>query len=104
MCFGRRRRIMQSRSMLFMMVVSCTFASASGQSTESCSALADVKIDGVEITKAAPVDAGTMVPPPYPGAPAIGPLPAHSRADGVINPRKGVDGEDFGSGCEVVLP
>ena len=45
-----------------------------------------------------------MIPPPYPGAPSIGPLPAHCRVDGVINRRKGVDGEEFGIGFAIALP
>src|SRR3954464_15568332 len=95
---------MQSRSLFFMLVVSCAFATANGQSSDSCSALTELKIDGVDVTKAAPVAAGTTVPPPYPGAPAIGPLPAHCRVDGVIHRRKGVGGEEFGIGFAVALP
>ena len=63
-----------------------------------------LKIEGVEITKAALVPAGFTVPPPYPGAPGIGPLPAHCRVDGVINRRKGADGEEFGIGFALALP
>ena len=70
----------------------------------SCAALAGLKIDAVEITKAALIPAGTTVPPPYPGAPSIGPLPAHCRVDGVINRRKGVDGQEFGIGFALALP
>ncbi len=36
--------------------------------------------------------------------PAIGPLPAHCRVDGVINRRKGVDGQEFGIGFALALP
>ncbi|MBV8630497.1 MAG: tannase/feruloyl esterase family alpha/beta hydrolase, partial [Silvibacterium sp.] len=63
-----------------------------------------LKMDDVEITKAAPVAAGITIPPPYPGASSIGPLPAHCRVDGVIRRRKGVDGEEFGIGFAVSLP
>jgi feruloyl esterase len=77
---------------------------AHAQSKDSCADLADLRIDGVEVTKAAPVPAGMTVPPPYPGAPSIGPLPAHCRVDGVINRRKGADGEEFGIGFAVALP
>ena len=63
-----------------------------------------MKIEGVEITKTAPVPAGTTVPPPYPGAPSSGPLPAHCRVDGVIHRRKGTDGEEFGIGFALALP
>ena len=59
---------------------------------------------GVEITKAELVPAGTTVPPLYPGAPSIGPLPAHCRVDGVIHRRKGVGNEEFGIGFALALP
>ena len=84
--------------------ISYAFASANAHADNFCAALAEVKIDGVEITKAAPVSAGTVVPPPYPGAPSIGPLPAHCRVDGVINPRKDEDGQEFGIGFAIALP
>jgi feruloyl esterase len=77
---------------------------AQSQSADPCTALAGLKIDGVEITKAALVPAGTTVPPPYPGAAGIGPLPAHCRVDGVINRRRGVDGQEFGIGFALALP
>jgi len=59
---------------------------------------------GIEITKVAPIPAGTTVPPMFPGAPSIGPLPAHCRVDGVINRRKGSGGEEFGIRFAVALP
>ena len=69
-----------------------------------CADLGHLKMDGVEITKAAMIPAGTTIPPAYPGAPAIGPLPAHCRVDGVINRRKGADGEEFGIGFALAMP
>ena len=94
----------QSKLMLLVMTA-CYFASAArAESTNSCADLANLKIDGVEITKAAPVPAGTTVPPPYPGAASTGPLPAHCRVDGVIHRRKSADGEEFGIGFAVALP
>ncbi|MFL6446739.1 MAG: tannase/feruloyl esterase family alpha/beta hydrolase [Bryobacteraceae bacterium] len=63
-----------------------------------------MKLEGVEITKAESIAAGTTLPPPYSGAAAIGPLPAHCRVDGMINRRKGVDGEEFGIGFDIALP
>jgi hypothetical protein len=74
------------------------------QSPVLCADLASLKIDAVEITKAELVPAGTMIPAPYPGAPSIGPLPAHCRVDGMINRRKGVDGQEFGIGFAIALP
>ena len=77
---------------------------AQSQSTDPCAALTGLKINGVEITKAAVVPAGTTIPPPYPGAPSIGPLPSHCRVDGVINRRKGAEGQEFGIGFALALP
>ena len=74
------------------------------QSPASCAKLAGLNLDRVEITSATLIPAGLTVPPPYPGAPSIGPLPAHCRVDGVINRRKGVDGQDFGIGFSLALP
>jgi feruloyl esterase len=71
---------------------------------DRCSNLATVKLDGIEITRAESVAAGFTIPPPYPGASAIGPFPAHCRVDGVINRRKGMDGQEFGIGFAVALP
>lgn len=91
---------------LSLMLSAALFAAlaARSQSADRCAALAGYKIEGVEITKAAPVPAGTSVPPPYPNAPAIGPLPAHCRVDGIINRRKGVDDQEFGIGFALALP
>lgn len=95
---------MQSRY-LFLLLVVCSFCAVSkAQSPNACADLTSLKLDDVEITKSALVSAGTVVPPPYPGAPGIGPLPAHCRVDGVINRRKGVDGEEYGIGFALALP
>ena len=77
---------------------------AQSQSADPCTALAGLKIGGVEITKAAIVPAGTTVPPPYPGAQGLGPFPAYCRVDGIINRRKGIDGQEFGIGFALALP
>ena len=74
------------------------------QAANSCADLSRLKMDGGEITKTADVSAGTTLPLAYPGAPANGPLPAHCRVDGVIDRRKGVDGEEFGIGFALALP
>ncbi len=68
---------------------------AQAASSNSCASLTDLRIDHVEITKAAQVS-GTVSP--------NGPLPAHCRVDGVINRRKGVDGQEFGIGFALALP
>jgi pimeloyl-ACP methyl ester carboxylesterase len=94
----------KSKLLLFALVTSCLAPVAPAESTTSCADLANLKIDGVEVTKAAFVPAGTTLPPPYPGAPGTGPLPAHCRVDSVIHRRKGADGEEFGIGFALALP
>ncbi|MGP8174620.1 MAG: tannase/feruloyl esterase family alpha/beta hydrolase [Terracidiphilus sp.] len=96
--------MMQSRVLIFLMSASCAAATAQSASMVSCANLANLKIEGVEITKAAPVPAGTTLPPIFPGAPSSGPLPAHCRVDGVIHRRKGAGGEEFGIGFALALP
>jgi feruloyl esterase len=96
--------MMQARVLIFLMSTCCAVAMAQSDSMVSCANLADLKIEGVEITKVAPIPAGTTVPPMFPGAPSTGPMPAHCRVDGVINRRKGADGEEFGIGFALALP
>jgi hypothetical protein len=87
-----------------LVAVSLSALGMRAQSPASCSAISQIKLDAVEITKAELVPAGTTIPPPYPGAAAIGPLPAHCLVHGVINRRKGVDGQEFGIGFALALP
>lgn len=94
---------MQTRLLLLVTAVLCAAVAAQCQSTDSCAALTNLKLDGVEITKTAIIPAGTTVPS-FPGAPSLGPLPAHCRVDGVIHRRKGVGGEEFGIGFALALP
>ncbi len=89
---------------MVVMAASCAAGVARAQSTTSCGNLVNLRIDGVEITNASPIPAGTTVPPMFPGAPSTGPLPAHCRVDGVINRRKGAEGEEFGIGFALALP
>jgi hypothetical protein len=93
-----------SRILLLAVASFCTLAIAEAQTSDSCGGLTGLKLSNVEITKAEMVAAGTTVPPPYPGAPSIGPLPAHCRVDGIINRRKGVGGQEFGISFAVALP
>lgn len=74
------------------------------ESSSSCSDLARLKLDKVEIVKVELISAGAIVPPPYPGAPSIGALPAFCRVDGIMNRRKGVDAQEFGIGFALALP
>ena len=92
------------RSLPFAFVVCCAAVVAQTPSADRCAELTALKLSGVEITKAEAVRAGITIPPAYPGAPSIGPLPAHCRVDGVINWRKGVDSQEFGIGFALALP
>ncbi len=82
----------------------CAFAAAQAQRLDGCSELTRLQLSGVEITKTELIASGKTIPPAYPGSPSIGPLPAHCRVDGIINPRKGVDGQEFGIGFAIALP
>jgi Tannase and feruloyl esterase len=88
----------------FLVIAASAALVAEPQSPGSCADLANLKLERVEITKAELIPAGFMVSPPYPGAPSIGPLPAHCRVDGVVNRRKGIDGQEFGIGFAIALP
>ena len=92
-----------SRLLLAATTAWCVTYLARADQANSCSDVANLKIEGVEFTKAAPVAAGTTTSPAFPGAPSYT-LPAHCRFDGVINRRKGVGGEEFGIGFAVALP
>ncbi len=94
----------QWKPAFFLAVVLGVSLPVSAQPADPCSNLTTLRIDGVEITKAAPIAAGTTIPGYWPGAPAIGPLPAHCRVDGVIHRRKGAGGEEFGIGFAIALP
>ena len=83
----------------------CATGVTQAASAAACAELAALRIEGVEITKAAIIPASSPVPASYPGAPSYtGALPTHCRVDGVINRRKGVDGEEFGIGFALALP
>jgi hypothetical protein len=99
-----RRQTLGYRRILLAAAVFWAFATAQAQQPDGCAELNGLKLKSVEITKAELIAAGTTIPPPYPGAPPIGPLPAHCRVDGILNQRKGVDGEEFGIGFAIALP
>ena len=92
------------KSLIAAVVCLASLAAASAQQPGRCPDLDQVKLSGVEITKAELIPAGTTVPPAYPGAPSIGPLPAHCRVNGVINRRQGIGGEEFGIRFAIALP
>ena len=91
-------------SLVLLLVFAAAASVAEAQSAASCANLSALKLDHVEIFKAEFVPAGFVVSPPYPGAPSIGPLPAHCRVDAIINRRRGVDAREFGIGFAVALP
>src|SRR5271169_3820291 len=73
------------------------------QRSDSCASLMHFKAASVEISKAAPIAAGTTEPNPWgPGHSA--PLPAYCRVEGVINRRTGVGGEEFGINFALAMP
>lgn len=87
-------------SAVLLLMMACTAVYAS----PSCADIANLKIDGVEITKSTAVPEGTTVPPPFPGVPSAGPLPTHCHVEGVIHRRRGVGGEEYGIGFALALP
>jgi len=73
------------------------------QQANSCASLMNFKAANVEISKAAPIAAGTTEPNPWgPGHSA--PIPAYCRVEGVINRRTGVGGEEFGINFALAMP
>ena len=77
--------------------------SVSAQQSNACAGLMHFKAANVEISKAAPIAAGTTEPNPWgPGHSA--PLPAYCRVEGVINRRTGVGGEEFGINFALAMP
>lgn len=93
------------RSLLFASIAAMVAAcDGMAQAPRSCPDLGRMRLDGVEITKASQITAGTTLPPSLPGALTIGPLPAHCHLEGVINRRKGADGEEFGIHFALALP
>jgi len=61
-----------------MLLVACSIAAQSASSNR-CAGLKNAVLSEVEITGVEAVAAGKTIPPAFPGASAIGPLPAHCR-------------------------
>jgi feruloyl esterase len=61
------------------------------------------KLPNVEITKAAPISAGSTESIPWTQSRSA-PLPAYCRVEGVINRRTGIDGEEFGITFALAMP
>jgi hypothetical protein len=95
---------MRSEALCAISLLIVAFAgSASAQQKDSCTNLMDAKISGVEITKAAHVEAGTTETIPW-NQSRSAPLPSYCRVEGVMNRRTGVDGEEFGITFLLALP
>src|SRR5512146_1331043 len=81
------------------LLASCAWA----QQGDSCASLANFKAAGVQITKAALIEAGTTIPNPFGGGHSA-PLPAYCRIEGMMNRRTGVGGEEFGISFALAMP
>jgi feruloyl esterase len=83
-----------------LMLAPCLWA----QQTDPCANLSNFKAHSVEITKAAPIAAGSTEPIPFalPGQSFV--LPAYCRVEGVINRRIGVGEEEFGIRFALAMP
>jgi feruloyl esterase len=101
---GKRVAMRAKRSGVLVCGVLVLGSTGWAQAANACGNLTSLRIPGVEIVKAemAPVGNAAPLPQGWPGY--TGPLPAHCRVDGVINRRKGADGEEFGIGFAVALP
>jgi feruloyl esterase len=91
-------------SILKSFLMGAAFAtSAWAQQESACAALMNLKITGVEISKASSIAAGTTEPNPYgPGHSA--PLPSYCRVEGIMNRRTGSGGEEFGIRFILAMP
>jgi Tannase and feruloyl esterase len=95
---------MRSGSLCAISLIIVAFAtSAFAQQNDSCSALMNIKVPNLEITKAAHVEAGTTEQIPW-NQSRSAPLPAYCRVEGLLNRRTGVDGEEFGITFVLALP
>ncbi len=92
----------QYRFLILATAACCAAMTVKAQTGPSCSDLASLKIDGVEITSSTEAPANEPIPPSYPRY--SGSLPAHCRVEGIIHRRKGVDGVEYGIGFAVALP
>jgi len=67
----------------------------------ACEAVMDLATDRFIVETASPVPAG---PAPGPAGASSAPLPEHCLVQGMIDPRVGADGRDYGVGIEVRMP
>lgn len=78
---------------LFILTLAAGAASAASHAAMDCSALTKFSIPGMKVV----IKKAELVP-------AAPPLPAHCRADGMINERTGADGKTYGIGFGIALP
>jgi pimeloyl-ACP methyl ester carboxylesterase len=93
---------MHERLLILAMATFCGAITARAQTGSSCTDLAGLKIDDVEVTSSTEVPANAPIPSSYPHY--AGSLPAHCRVEGMIHRRKGVAGIEYGIGFAVALP
>ena len=93
---------MKAYQVLLVALAGSMVGTGTAQGQQTCADLANVKIDGVEITSAADVPAGATVPASFPHY--SGTLPAHCRVEGVMHRRTGVGGQEYGIGFALALP
>lgn len=74
------------------------------QRPNACASLTNFKARGVNITKAAPMAAGSKTPVPFTAPPRYLVLPAYCRVEGVIDQRTGAGGEEFGIHFALAMP
>src|SRR4029453_12945248 len=88
-------RYMRSQLLSTVLCVLVCAGWAWAQQPSSCASLMNFKSPKVEITKAAPISAGSTESIPWTQNRSA-PLPAYCRVEGVINRRTGIEGEEFG--------
>ena len=96
-------RYMSSQLLSTVLCVLVSAGWAWAQQPSSCASLMNFKPPKVEITKAAPISAGSTESIPWSQSRSA-PLPAYCRVEGVINRRTGVDGEEFGITFALAMP
>ena len=93
---------MKAYQVLLVALAGWMVGTGTAQGQQTCADLANLKIEGVEITNAVDVPAGATVPASFPHY--KGSLPAHCRVEGVMHRRTGVGGQEYGIGFALALP
>ena len=74
------------------------------QHSHSCASLVNFRAGDVEIGKSTAIAAGSTAPIPFTAPPRYLVLPAYCRVEGVIDPRTGMDGEEYGIHFALAMP